>query len=308
MKDLKVTLGRAIFRNPVFGASGCSGHGFELQRHTDLSKYGAVSLKTVTYRARHGNPPARIAEVTGGIITSVGLQNKGPDDYLNEIMPPVISTLDKDQIVVSVAGDTVEEYVELCERFAERYGDKIQAMELNAACPNATKGIGFFSRDPGAAQELITAVKKAVDLPILYKFNTNFENYTEVGKAISDAGVDAIYTTNTPLGLKLDIKTKTPVLGNTVGPLCGPVVKPIGLLRIWNLFQVVDAPLIASGGVSCAEDVIEYIIAGASAVGVGTMQFRNPMIIPKIVADLEVYLEKEKLDSLQQLTGAAQRN
>lgn len=307
MKNLETKLGRAVFRNPLFGCSGCVGHAYELVPYTDLSQYGGLSLKTVTYLPRVGNPADRICEVTAGCISSVGLPNKGPDDYFANVVPKALNVLDPDQAIVSVAGDCVEEYVELCERIQDLFGNRIAAIELNAACPNASHGIGYFSRDAKAASELIHAAKSSVDLPILYKFNTNFENYLEVGKAVSYAGVDAIFTTSTPMGIKIDIKTKKPVLGNTIGPVCGPAVLPFGMLRIWNLYKEVEVPLIASGGAASWRDVIEYMLAGASAVGIGSAHFATPDIVPGILADLKEYMEREKLDSLTGLIGAAHR-
>ena len=307
MKNLETKLGRAVFRNPLFGCSGCVGHAYELAPYTDLSQYGGLSLKTVTYLPRVGNPADRICEVTAGCISSVGLPNKGPDDYFANVVPKALNVLDPDQAIVSVAGDCVEEYVELCERIQDLFGNRIAAIELNAACPNASHGIGYFSRDAKAASELIHAAKSSVDLPILYKFNTNFENYLEVGKAVSYAGVDAIFTTSTPMGIKIDIKTKKPVLGNTIGPVCGPAVLPFGMLRIWNLYKEVEVPLIASGGAASWRDVIEYMLAGASAVGIGSAHFATPDIVPGILADLKEYMEREKLDSLTGLIGAAHR-
>ena len=307
MKNLETKLGRAVFRNPLFGCSGCVGHAYELAPYTDLSQYGGLSLKTVTYLPRVGNPADRICEVTAGCISSVGLPNKGPDDYFANVVPKALNVLDPDQAIVSVAGDCVEEYVELCERVQDLFGGRIAAVELNAACPNASHGIGYFSRNAKAAAELIHAAKSSVDLPILYKFNTNFENYLEVGKAVSDAGVDAIFTTSTPMGIKIDIKTRKPVLGNTIGPVCGPAVLPFGMLRIWNLYKEVEVPLIASGGAASWRDVIEYMLAGASAVGIGSAHFATPDIVPGILADLQAYMEREKLDSLSELIGAAHR-
>ena len=307
MKNLETKLGRAVFRNPLFGCSGCVGHAYELAPYTDLSQYGGLSLKTVTYLPRVGNPADRICEVTAGCISSVGLPNKGPDDYFANVVPKALNVLDPDQAIVSVAGDCVEEYVELCERIQDLFGNRIAAIELNAACPNASHGIGYFSRDAKAASELIHAAKSSVDLPILYKFNTHFENYLEVGKAVSYAGVDAIFTTSTPMGIKIDIKTKKPVLGNTIGPVCGPAVLPFGMLRIWNLYKEVEVPLIASGGAASWRDVIEYMLAGASAVGIGSAHFATPDIVPGILADLKEYMEREKLDSLTGLIGAAHR-
>lgn len=305
MKNLETKLGRATFRNPVFAVSGCSGHGYELRPYADLTRFGAVSLKTVTYLPRPGNPPERVAEVPAGVITSIGLQNPGPDVFLAETMPKTLKALDRDQIIVSVAGETVDEYVELCRRTAERYGGRIAALELNGACPNVSHGVGYFSRDAKAAFDLIRTARAAVSVPIFFKFNTNFDNYLEVASAIEEAGADALYTTNTPLGLKIDIRTRRPAIGNVIGPICGPAIRPVGVMRTWNLRGQVKMPIIASGGVSTWEDALEYILAGATAVGVGSAQFAQPDVVPRIVADLEAYMDSEDLDSLEPLIGAA---
>ena len=307
MKNLETKLGRATFRNPVFGVSGCTGYGYEMEGFADLTKFGAITLKTIMPRPRTGNRPERVAEVPAGVITSIGLQGPGIDAFLADIMPKVVSTLDQDQIIVSVAGDTIEEYVELCKATEKQYGDKIAALEINAACPNVSHGVGYFSRDPQAAQDLIRAVKENISLPLFFKFNTNFENYLEVGEAIDEVGVDALYTTNTPLGLKIDIKTMRPAIGNVVGPICGPAIRPIGVLRTWNLYKKVHMPIIISGGVRTWEDALEYIMAGATAVGVGSAQFACPYTVQRIVADLEQYMERNNLDSLAPLVGIAHK-
>lgn len=307
MKNLETKLGRATFRNPILGASGCTGYGYELKDFTDLTKFGAVSLKTILPRPRAGNRPERVAEVPAGVITSIGLQGPGIDVFLDSVMPKVVSTLDCDQIIVSVAGDTIEEYVALCKAVEARYGDRIAAVELNGACPNVNHGVGYFSRDPKAAQELIKTAKDAVSLPVFFKFNTNFENYLEVAQAIDEVGVDALYTTNTPLGLKIDIKTMRPAIGNVVGPICGPAIRPIGVLRTWNIYKKVSVPIVASGGVRTWEDVLEYMMAGATAVGVGSAQFACPDTVQRIVADLEQYMERNHLDSLASLVGVAHK-
>lgn len=307
MKNLETKLGRATFRNPVFGVSGCTGYGYEMEGFADLTKFGAVSLKTIMPRPRSGNRPERVAEVPAGVITSIGLQGPGINAFLEETMPRVVSALDRDQIIVSVAGDTVEEYADLCRMTAERYGDRIAAMEINAACPNVSHGVGYFSRDPEAAQTLIKAVKEVISLPVFFKFNTNFENYLEVAQAIDEVGVDALYTTNTPLGLKIDIKTMRPAIGNVVGPICGPAIRPIGVLRTWNLYKKVKLPIVVSGGVRTWEDALEYMMAGATAVGVGSAQFACPDTVQRIVADLKQYMERNHLDSLAPLVGVAHR-
>ena len=307
MKTLEVKLGRACFRNPVFGASGCTGHGYELAPYTDLSRYGAVTLKTFTPAPRVGNRPQRVCEVPSGVLNSIGLQNPGMEAFFADIMPKVLDALDRDQIIVSVGGDTVEDYVNLCQKVQESFGRRIAALELNAACPNVTHGAGFYSRDPEAASTLVSAVRSATELPVFVKFNTNFQNYLEVAQAIEAAGADALYTTNTPLGMKIDWRTRRPALGNGQGPICGPAIRPIGVLRTWELYKRIHLPIIASGGICTWEDALEYILAGASAVGVGSAQFVYPDAASTILRGLEQYVLEQRLTSILDLVGAAQK-
>ena len=305
MLSLETRLGRAVFRNPVFGASGCTGHGYELAGYTDLSRFGAVSLKTFTPAPRAGNPPERIAEVPAGVLNSIGLQNPGKDAFFAQTMPRVLAALERDQIVVSVGGDTIEDYVALCRETDARVGGRIAALELNAACPNVSHGAGFYSRDPQAARELVQAVREAVVLPVFLKFNTNFPNYLEVAAAVEAAGADALYTTNTPLGMKIDLHRRRPALGNGRGPICGPAIRPIGVLRTWELYEAVRLPIIASGGIRTWEDAVEYLLAGACAVGVGSAQFVPPDAASDILSGLERYAAAEGLECLTPLVGAA---
>lgn len=305
MLSLETHLGRAVFRNPVFGASGCTGHGYELAGYTDLSRFGAVSLKTFTPAPRAGNPPERIAEVPAGVLNSIGLQNPGKDAFFAQTMPRVLAALERDQIVVSVGGDTIEDYVALCRETEARFGGRIAALELNAACPNVSHGAGFYSRDPQAARELVQAVREAVALPVFLKFNTNFPNYLEVAAAVEAAGADALYTTNTPLGMKIDLHRRRPALGNGRGPICGPAIRPIGVLRTWELYEAVRLPIIASGGIRTWEDAVEYLLAGACAVGVGSAQFVQPDAASDILSGLERYAAAEGLECLTPLVGAA---
>ena len=305
MLSLETRLGRAVFRNPVFGASGCTGQGYELAGDTDLSRFGAVSLKTFTPAPRAGNPPERIAEVPAGVLNSIGLQNPGKDAFFAQTMPRVLAALERDQIVVSVGGDTIEDYVALCRETEARFGGRIAALELNAACPNVSHGAGFYSRDPQAARELVQAVREAVVLPVFLKFNTNFPNYLEVAAAVEAAGADALYTTNTPLGMKIDLHRRRPALGNGRGPICGPAIRPIGVLRTWELYEAVRLPIIASGGIRTWEDAVEYLLAGACAVGVGSAQFVQPDAASDILSGLERYAAAEGLECLTPLVGAA---
>ena len=307
MRSLETKLGRVTLRNPILGASGCCGYGYELAGYVDLGRYGGLSLKTFTAEPRIGNRPERIAEVASGILNSIGLQNPGKDVFFSDVMPQVLSVLDREQIIVSIGGNTIEDYAELCREVADRFGDQIAAIEINAACPNVNHGAGYYSRDPKAAFALVHAVRNAAELPVFMKFNTNFPNYLEVASAIEEAGADALYTTNTPLGLKVNIKTRKPAIGNERGPICGPAIRPIGVLRTWDLYKTVRIPIVSSGGVCTWEDALEYMMAGATAVGVGSFQFSVPNAVEKILNGLEQYLERENIESISSLIGVAHK-
>ena len=220
-------------------------------------------------------------------------------------MPRVLAALERDQIVVSVGGETIEDYVALCRETEARFGGRIAALELNAACPNVSHGAGFYSRDPQAARELVQAVREAVVLPVFLKFNTNFPNYLEVAAAVEAAGADALYTTNTPLGMKIDLHRRRPALGNGRGPICGPAIRPIGVLRTWELYEAVRLPIIASGGISAPGRTQWNTSWRTCAVGVGSAQFVQPDAASDILSGLERYAAAEGLECLTPLVGAA---
>lgn len=307
MKSLEIQLGRILLRNPVLGASGCTGYGYELAAYTDLSRFGAVSLKTFTTEPRLGNRPQRVAEVASGVLNSIGLQNPGKDIYFAQVMPQVLAALDRDQVIISIGGNTLDDYVALCRETEDRFGGQVAALEINAACPNVIHGAGWFSRDPEAAHNLVKSVRAVVSLPVIVKFNTNYENYLEVASAIEAGGADALYTTNTPLGMKIDWRTRRPMIGNERGPICGPAIRPIGVLRTWDLYQRIKLPIIASGGICTWEDALEYVLAGASAVGIGSAQFANPDAANAVLSGLEAYLSRHDELSWPELIGAAHR-
>ena len=292
-------------KNPVIAASGTFGFGQEFAPFFDVGRLGGISSKGLTMGGKYGNEGQRICETPSGVINSIGLQNPGKDAFFAQTMPRVLAALERDQIVVSVGGDTIEDYVALCRETEARFGGRIAALELNAACPNVSHGAGFYSRDPQAARELVQAVREAVVLPVFLKFNTNFPNYLEVAAAVEAAGADALYTTNTPLGMKIDLHRRRPALGNGRGPICGPAIRPIGVLRTWELYEAVRLPIIASGGIRTWEDAVEYLLAGACAVGVGSAQFVQPDAASDILSGLERYAAAEGLECLTPLVGAA---
>ena len=278
----------------------------EMKKYTDLSKIGAVSLKTVTRNPKKGNPPPRICEIHGGILSSIGLQNSGLEKYIKEEMPKAQQVLRADQIFMSIAGECEEDYLYLAEEAEKVYDhSQIAALEVNTACPNVKKGGGAIAKDRSMLYRILQQIVNITDLPVIVKISTDFDEFCESAKAAEAAGVQAIYTANTPVGMAIDIKTGRPAIGKGKAPLNGPVIKPIGIGKTWDLYHAVNIPIIASGGVCCVEDVIEYMMAGATAVGIGTYNFVDPDIAAKIVENLKTYAEENHIDSVSELTGIA---
>lgn len=306
MNRLEVNLGTIKLKNPVLCASGCFGHAYEMEKYTDLSKIGAVSLKTVTIKPKKGNPPPRIHEIHGGILSSIGLQNPGLEKYMEEEIPRAQEVLRPDQIFLSMAGGSEQEYMELADEIGKRYDrSQIAALEVNTACPNVAKGGGMVAKDSDLLYRMMKKIVRMISVPVIVKIGTDFDGFCESAKAAEAAGVQAVYTANTPVGMAIDIWTGRPAIGNIKAPLNGPVIKPIGIGKTWDLYHAVKIPIIASGGVCCMEDIIEYMMAGASAVGIGTYNFVDPNIAAKIVDQLEIYTEEHRLHSICELTGLA---
>ena len=308
MNRLEVKLGDIRLNNPVLCASGCFGHAYEVSEYTDLSKIGAVTLKTVTLQPRKGNPTPRIHEIRSGIMSSIGLQNPGIDVYVRDVMPKVQEVLLPDQIFFSIAGGCEDDYIRLAERVLDVY-DKTQiaALEVNTACPNVQKGAGAIGKDTELLESILTKLVKMSKVPVVCKISTDFDGFCDSARCAEAAGVQAIYTANTPLGMAIDIRTGKTCTGMPKAPLNGPVIKPIGIGKTFDLYHAVNIPIIASGGVSCAADVIEYMMAGASAVGIGAANFVDPDIAVKVIRDLEMYAEEQKLESISEITGRTAR-
>lgn len=308
MNKLKVKLGDIELNNPVLCASGCLGHGYEVKDYTDLSKIGAVTIKTVTLMPRKGNPTPRIHEIHSGIMSSIGLQNPGIEVYIEEVMPKVQEVLRADQLFFSIAGGCEDDYIRLADRVLETYNKtQIAALEVNTACPNVQKGAGAIGKDRELLSSILTKLVKMSDIPVICKINTDFDAFCDSAKTAEAAGVQSIYTTNTPVGMAIDIRTGKPCTGMPKAPLNGPVIKPIGVGKTFDLYHAVKIPIIASGGVCCMEDVIEYMMAGASAVGIGAYNFVDPDIAVKIIRDLENYVEEQKLESISDIVGLTSR-
>ncbi len=307
MKCKEVEIGKLKFANPVFGASGCVGHGYEIQDYTDISKVGALSMKTVTYDPRIGNKPPRVCEVPDGMMTSIGLQNPGAEKYIAEYWPQIKAAMRPDQIIISIGGNDIEDYLRTVDLFLETCtADDIAAIEINGACPNVKHGGGVMSASADAMCELIKAVKKHTDIPVIGKMNTNFQNFCDVAKGIEAAGAEAVYLVSTPMGLRIDIRRRRPMIGNVAAPVNGPAIFPQSVLKTWNVYQSVNIPVIASGGIYTAEDAVEMMMAGATAVGIGSAQFINPNAMNEILTGLVDFCDKNSIDTFAELTGSAQ--
>ncbi|BAK47403.1 dihydroorotate dehydrogenase [Clostridium sp. SY8519] len=305
---LAVQMGRIRLQNPILCSSGCLGHAYEVAEYTDLSKIGAVTVKTVTLQERKGNPTPRIHEIRAGIMSSIGLQNPGIEAYIQKEIPKIQDVLRPDQFFISIAGGGQSDYRELVDRLSSEYpAGTFAALEINTACPNVEKGAGTIALDRHLLYDIVKYAVEKAPFPVVAKISTDFDAFCESAKAVEAAGADAIYTTNTPLGMAIDVQTGRSCLGRLKAPLNGPVVKPIGIGKTWDLYHAVKLPIIASGGVCCMEDALEYMMAGASAVAIGTYNYIDPDIAPKIIRQLEEYAEQKGLSGISELTGYTAR-
>jgi len=297
--DLSVNLGRLKLKNPVMTASGTFGYGKEYSEFIDLNKLGAIVVKGISLKPMKGNPPPRICETPSGMLNAIGLQNPGLKGFMKDQLP-FLKQL-KTKVIVNILGNSVDDYVELAERM-ESAG--VDAVELNVSCPNVKKGGIAFGTEPGAFENLITSVRSKVSLPIITKLSPNVTDIKQFAKIAEDAGSDMISLINTVTGMSIDVRTRRPRIANITGGLSGPAIKPIAVRMVWECFKTVRIPIIGMGGIISPEDAIEFIIAGASAVAVGTANFINPRATIDIINGIKSYLSKESIGSLKELTGA----
>jgi dihydroorotate dehydrogenase (NAD+) catalytic subunit len=269
-------------KNPVMVASGTFGYGEEYSELIDLNKLGAIVTKSVTLNPRPGNPPPRICETSAGMLNSIGLQNDGLKVFIEKQLP-FLSKFDV-PVIVNVAGETIDEYVEVSRALSRE--PKVRGIELNISCPNVKKGGMTFGIDPKATKELIEEVRAATKLPLIAKLSPNVTDITVIAKAAVSAGADALSLINTVLGMAIDIKTKKPKLATVTGGLSGPAIKPIAIRMVWQVAQVVKVPIIGIGGIMTAEDAYEFLLAGASAVQIGTANFVDVEAPLKIIEGL----------------------
>jgi len=292
-----------MLTNPVMTASGTFGYGTEYSHLFDIQKLGAIICKATTLEPREGNEQPRIAETAGGMLNSIGLQNIGVKALIAEKAP--IWAGWRVPVIVNIAGQTIGEYARLAE--ALEGIDGIGGLEVNISCPNVKAGGDEFGADPKTAAGVIAAVKAATSLPIIAKLTPNITDITKVAIAVTKAGADAISLINTLKGMAIDIYKRQPLLGNVTGGLSGPAIKPVALYMVHKVAGQVDVPIIGCGGITTASDAIEFIMAGASAIQVGTASFKNPQAPLAILEGIEQFVKKEKLKSLSEIIGAARR-
>ncbi|HAE15825.1 MAG: dihydroorotate dehydrogenase [Solobacterium sp.] len=297
--DLRVDLPGLHLKNPVIPASGCFGYGREFAELYDLSLLGGIAIKSATPKERIGNPVPRIAETPGGMLNAIGLQNHGVD-YIVEKELPWLAQYDT-EIIANVAGATEEDYVEVIRKMNS--SPVVKAYELNISCPNVKHGGIGLGTDPKLAAQVTRMAKEVSEKPVYVKLTPNVTNIVEIAKAVEEAGADGLVMINTLLGMRLDLKTAKPVLANTTGGLSGPAVKPVAIRMVYQTAKAVNIPIIGVGGIMCAEDVLEFLYAGASAVEVGSANFHDPYICPKIIEDLPRVLEKYGYQSVKEAIG-----
>ncbi|OJG98027.1 dihydroorotate dehydrogenase B, catalytic subunit [Enterococcus termitis] len=294
---LAVTIPGLELKNPIIPASGCFGFGEEYAKYYDLGKLGSIMVKATTPQARFGNPTPRVAETPSGMLNAIGLQNPGLDVVMTEKLPP----LEKYDlpIIANVAGACEEDYVEVCSKIGD--APNVKAIELNISCPNVKHGGIAFGTDPDVAFQLTQAVKKVTDVPIYVKLSPNVTDIVPIAQAIEAGGADGFSMINTLLGMRIDLKTRRPILANQTGGLSGPAIKPVAIRLIKQVSQVSHLPIIGMGGVQTVDDVLEMFLAGASAVGVGTANFSDPYICPKLIDALPIRMAELGIESLEQL-------
>ena len=299
-KDLSVRLCGVKLRNPVIPASGTFGFGLEAADWFDLNLLGGISLKGTTLEARPGNPTPRIAECAGGMLNSVGLQNPGVEALVRDKVPALRKCF-SGAIVANISGFSEEEYAAAC-RAADRCAD-IDLIELNVSCPNVRHGGMAFGTDPKCAASVTRAVKEVTRKPVLVKLSPNVTDIVAIAQACEDAGADGLVLINTLLGMRIDIKTRRPVLANTTGGYSGPGVFPVAVRMVWQVARACRIPVVGCGGVSTAEDVIEMMMAGATAVEVGSENLRDPQACPRIVAQLPEVMDRLGIENLKDIIG-----
>ncbi|NUH82604.1 dihydroorotate dehydrogenase [Bacillus firmus] len=298
MNSLNVSLPGLELKNPIMPASGCFGFGREFSQLYDLSQLGAIMIKATTLEPRFGNPTPRVAETSAGMLNAIGLQNPGLEKVVNEELV-WLEQYDV-PIIANVAGSQEEDYIEVARKISA--SPNVHALELNISCPNVKTGGIAFGTIPEIAKNLTKKVKEVSEVPVYVKLSPNVTNIVEMAKAAEGGGADGLTMINTLVGMRIDLKTGNPILANKSGGLSGPAIKPVALRMIYEVSQQVSLPIIGMGGIESAEDVIEYFYAGASAVAVGTANFVDPFVCPKIIGELPELIEKLGYEHISECT------
>ncbi len=301
MVNLAVDIGSLHLQNPVMGASGTFGFGREYEDFLDVHKIGAIVTKGVTPVPRAGNPGVRVAETPAGMLNCIGLENPGVDAFISDILPKIKHY--NTPIIVNISAGSVEDYGKMAHLLDI---DGVDALEVNISCPNVKEGGIVFGTDPKAAAAVTESVKKHTKKTVIVKLSPNVTDITVMAKAVEAAGADALSLINTLTGMVIDINTRKPLLGNITGGLSGPAVKPIAVRMVWQAAQAVKIPIIGMGGITCAEDAIEFMLAGASAVAVGAYNFVNPSSLKDVADGIEAYLKAHDIKDVRELIGAVQ--
>lgn len=299
MVDLSVKIGGLSLRNPVMTASGTFGYGTEFEDFVNFSRMGGIIVKGTTLRHREGNAYPRLAEVPSGMLNAVGLQNKGVD-YFCENIYPTVKNYDTN-VIVNVSGACIEDYVATAEKINEL--DAIPAIELNISCPNVKEGGMAFGTSCASAAEVVKAVRKAYNKTLIVKLSPNVTNIAEIAKAVEAEGADSVSLINTLMGMAINAETRKPVLSTVTGGLSGPCVKPIALRMVWQVSKAVNIPIVGLGGIMNATDAIEFFLAGATAIEIGTANFIDPSVTMKVVDGIEDYLKRHNYESIKQIIG-----
>jgi len=304
MTSLQVSLPGLPLDNPIIPASGCFGFGYEFAEYYDINKLGSFSFKGTTLESRFGNPTPRIAESYAGMLNAIGLQNPGVHDVLEVELEKLKKVYNK-KVIANIGGSTKEDYLEAVKIISK--SDIVGAIELNISCPNVKEGGLAFGTDAFTAAELTKSVKQVTHLPLYVKLSPNVTNIKEIAKAVEEAGADAISMINTLVGMRIDIKTGKPVLANTYGGFSGPAIKPVALKMIHEVYKTVSIPIIGMGGVMNASDVIEMMMAGATAVQVGTANLIDPLASLKIIEELPTLMKELQIENLKDIIGRSHK-
>ncbi len=300
---LAVKIGGIAMKIPVATASGTFGFGSEYAPYIDLNQLGALVVKGITLQPRAGNPTPRLVETAAGVLNSIGLQNPGVERFIGELLPG-LACFDL-PVIVNIAGDTVQDYGRLAARLDRVSG--VAGLEVNISCPNVKKGGMQFGSDPDMAAEVTRAVKAGTDKTVIVKLSPNVTSIAAVAEKVARAGADALSMINTLLGMAIDVKSRRPVLGNVLGGLSGPAVKPVAVRAVWQVYRETGLPIIGMGGIITAEDAIEFILAGATAIAVGTANFVNPQATMDVLAGIKRYIIENDVQDINELVGAAHR-